>query len=123
MRIDADLLAAAAEGSRPIAHGAKRLRAWIKGLSAAEKDRWLLRALDDSDPALGAELRAAFRRTQSDAQSQTRRTAGDLRARADELRAKHRAAEASAKGRERTKAARARASAPDGGKRRGRDRR
>jgi hypothetical protein len=120
MRIDTDLLAAAAEGSRPIAHGAKQLRAWIKGLSAAEKDRWLLRALDDSDLALGAELRAAFRGTYSNAEAQTRRTAGDLRARADELRARHRTPRASVTSSAHTKLARARARAR---KRRARDRR
>lgn len=86
MRIDPDLLAAAAEGSRSIARGSKQLRAWIKRLSAAEKNRWLQRALDDSEPALGAELRAAFQKQHAAETSMTGRTAGELRARANELR-------------------------------------
>jgi hypothetical protein len=93
LRVDRDLLAAASEGSAAPAGDAKDLRAWVKARPIAEKDRWLLHAIQHPEAALGAELRATFRKGRSHGSSQPRRTAGELLARAEELREARKAAE------------------------------
>jgi hypothetical protein len=108
LRVDRDLIAAAAEASAAPPVDSKGLRAWVKARPIAEKDRWLLHAVEHPDAALGAELHAAFRKGRSNAGSQPRRTAGELLARAEELRQVRRAAEAVAAERARIAAARAR---------------
>jgi len=62
LRVDPDLLAAAAESSDPVRVSSNEVHAWIKARPPAEKDRWLLRAVDRPESALGTELLAAFRR-------------------------------------------------------------
>jgi hypothetical protein len=109
LRVDRDLLAAAAEASAAQAGDAKDLRAWVKARPIAEKDRWLLHAIEHPDAALGAELHAAFRKGRSNGGSQPRRTAGELLARAEALREAREAAEAVATERAQVAAARARA--------------
>ncbi|HVJ95129.1 MAG TPA: hypothetical protein VM580_35370 [Labilithrix sp.] len=108
LRIDCDLMAAAAEASRAPEGNSKELRAWAKALPAAEKDRWLLRAVDNPDAALGAELHAAFRKGRSSGSSEVRRTVGALLARANELRERREATGAVKRARARAVAARAR---------------
>lgn len=60
LRVDADLLAAAAQASPPRTVAdvpdAKELAAWIAKLPAKEKDRLLLRAAQGNEPQLGADL-------------------------------------------------------------------
>jgi hypothetical protein len=85
LRIDPDLLAAASEASGAEASDAKALRAWVKALPEAEKDRWLLRAADRPEAPLGGELLATFRRTQAPAERARPRTVAQLRARAEAL--------------------------------------
>ena len=61
LRLDEDLLAAAAEASADETNDSGALRAWALALPQRAKDQWLVRAIDDPDPALGAELRRDFR--------------------------------------------------------------
>lgn len=86
LRVDRDLLAAAAEASPAPVVSSKHLRAWVTALSGAEKERWLLHAIEHPDAALGAELGAAFRKTRTNGTSPARRTARELLVRADQLR-------------------------------------
>ena len=79
----------------------------------AEKDRWLLHAVDHPEAALGIELHAAFRKGCSNGISQQRRTAGELLARAAELREVRKGAEVVANERARVSAARARSKTLD----------
>ncbi|HVJ90547.1 MAG TPA: hypothetical protein VM580_12150 [Labilithrix sp.] len=108
LRIDCDLMAAAAEASRAPEGNSKELRSWAKALPAAEKDRWLLRAVDNPDAALGVELHAAFRKGRSSGSSEVRRTVGALLERVNELRERREAREAVKRARSRAVAARAR---------------
>lgn len=86
LRIDIDLVAAAARGSAAAREEGPPLRKWLAGLSVKEKDAWLRRALDEPDLALGGELLRKFRTTKG-AHSGTRRTVGELRALAESQRA------------------------------------
>jgi hypothetical protein len=86
LRIDIDLVAAAARGSVADKDGAP-LRRWLAGLSVKAKDAWLRRAVDEPDLALGGELLRAFQATTKGAHSGTRRTVGELRALAETQRA------------------------------------
>jgi len=85
LRVDRDLLAAAAEASTTPLGDTRDLRAWIKARSVAEKERWLLRAADRPETSLGVELLAAFRKARPNKSSAPRRTVGELLARAEEL--------------------------------------
>jgi hypothetical protein len=83
LRIDVDLVAAAASGSAAVTEDGAPLRRWLEALSVKEKDAWLRRAVDEPDLALGGELRRAFQATTKDEHSGTRRTVGRLRALAE----------------------------------------
>jgi hypothetical protein len=93
LRIDVDLLDAAASGSTAPAGEGKRFRAWVTHLPQEEKDTWLLRAATDPDLALGGELLRAFRATESRTAAVKRRTVADLRALAETQRAAQERAE------------------------------
>jgi len=71
LRIDVDLVAAAASSSAAATEDGVPLRRWLAALSAKEKDAWLKRAADEPDLALGGELLRAFRaaRTRRDTAS------------------------------------------------------
>lgn len=85
LRVDRDLMVAAAEGSQDDSLDAETLRSWIRARPAREKDRWLLKAIDDPSARIGTDLIAAFRREQP-APPTKPRTVSALLARADELR-------------------------------------
>ena len=92
LRLDRDLLAAAAEadpGTGGDTDEASRFRAWVEDLPAGEQRRWLLRAAAQPELLLGAELLTAFRRAHPPAAS-PRRTVGELLGRAAQLRATRR---------------------------------
>jgi hypothetical protein len=93
LRLDQDLLAAAAESDTEDRDEPDRFRAWIKRLPAQERERWLLRAADNPDLPLGSELLGEFRRAHPPVTS-GRRTVARLQARAEELRAARRRAAA-----------------------------
>lgn len=97
LRIDDDLLAAAATASPPETGDLDALRRWVLALTPAAKADWLTRAIDDPDLALGAELRRTFRRRNEKSISRPRRSVADLRAMADDMRAKRERTEALAK--------------------------
>ena len=61
LRIDADLIAAAADGSDQASDDCAALQKWVLALAPRAKDQWLRRAVDDPDLALGGELLRAFR--------------------------------------------------------------
>lgn len=83
--IDADLVAAAAEGSPPLADDLELLKAWVRKMPARTKDQWLVRAVEAPALPLGGQLLRAFRATQKPESNGTRRTFAQIRARADEL--------------------------------------
>ena len=61
LRIDADLISAAAEGSGQASDDRTALLRWALALAPRAKDDWLRRAIDDPELALGGELLRAFR--------------------------------------------------------------
>lgn len=85
LRIDVDLLAAAAAASAPEEDDWEALWAWTVGLAPNAKDEWLARALDDPDLSLGAELRRAFGSEKTAPPREGRRVA-ELRRVAEEMR-------------------------------------
>jgi hypothetical protein len=87
LRIDPDLLSAAAERSGSEVEDTGALHAWVAALSPLAKDQWLKRAVNEPDLALGAELRRTFRAGGTKVAASPR-TVAELRAAADELRAK-----------------------------------
>jgi hypothetical protein len=92
LRLDGDLLAAAAEadpGTGSASDEANRLRTWVEGLPVGEQQRWLLRAAAQPELPLGAELLTAFRRAHPPAAT-PHRTVGELLGRAAQLRATRR---------------------------------
>lgn len=107
LRIDRDLMAAAAEGSQDDSLNAEALRSWIRARPAREKDRWLLKTIDDPSARIGTDLIAAFRREQPVPRTKPR-TVSALLARADELRLLREGAEAKQAEKERRRAEAAR---------------
>jgi len=94
LRIDIDLVAAAASGSAAPTDEAAPFRRWLIGLSIRDKDAWLSRAAEDPGLALGGELLRAFRTTVRSARAGKRRTVAELRAGAVVQRAQREKAEA-----------------------------
>jgi hypothetical protein len=93
LRLDQDLLAAAAESDAEDRDEPGHFRAWVKSLPVQERGRWLLRAADNPDLQLGSELLGEFRREHPPV-TRGRRTVARLQARAEELRAARRRAAA-----------------------------
>jgi hypothetical protein len=110
LRLDRDLLAAAAEGGDQEDDEADRFRAWVKSLPVQERERWLLRAADNPDLPVGSELLGEFHRAHPPVTGRQRRTVMRLQERAEELRAARRraAAERAAQARAAAAAARSR---------------
>jgi hypothetical protein len=88
LRIDHDLVTAAAEGvpeEQITGLSREELNLWVSGLSASEKDRLFASLVEGDNPYLAAELhkRATTEmRRESKGKPSTRRTAGEIRARA-----------------------------------------
>jgi len=110
LRIDVDLVAAAASASAASTEDGAPFRRWLAALSAKERDAWLRRAADEPDLALGGELLRAFRATAKGEHAGARRTVGELRALAETQRGEREKAEAARakKARAATEAARQR---------------
>lgn len=106
--IDPDLLEAAAEASPASDLAPADLANWIKKLPVADKERWLLRAVEQPEQPLGGELIAAYRRQAPVPAQPARRTVAELRARADEVRQAREEAEARREARQRRRAEAAR---------------
>jgi hypothetical protein len=90
LRIDPDLLAAAAEAGVEDTGEGERFRSWVERLPAREHQQWLLRAADNLDLALGSALLAEFRRAHPAVAADQGRTVAQLLDRAEELRAERR---------------------------------
>ncbi|CAN5689053.1 hypothetical protein BH11MYX4_BH11MYX4_45620 [soil metagenome] len=83
LRIDEDLILAAAEGSDESSDDRTALTTWTLALSPRAKDEWLRRAVDDPDLALGGEMLRAFRANAKPARVTGRRTVAQLLAAAE----------------------------------------
>jgi hypothetical protein len=94
LRIDVDLIAAAAHGIARPSGERSAVRKWALALAPGVKDEWLRRAIDDPDLALGAEILRAFRVKARPAQANGRRTVGELLALAEGYREKRERAQA-----------------------------
>jgi hypothetical protein len=90
LRVDRDLLAAAAEAGVEDAGEMERFRNWVERLPARQQQRWLLRAADNLDLAVGSALLGEFRRAHPPLAADQRRTAAQLLDRAEERRAERR---------------------------------
>jgi hypothetical protein len=90
LRVDPDLLAAAAEAGVEDAGEMERFRSWVERLPAQEQQRWLLRAADNLDLALGSALLGEFRRAHPAVAADQGRTVAQLLDRAEERRAERR---------------------------------
>jgi hypothetical protein len=66
LRIDQDLLAVAAQSSGEEGDDGGRFREWVQQLPPSEQQRWLLRAADNPDLALGSLLLGEFRLRRAD---------------------------------------------------------
>jgi hypothetical protein len=93
LRIDVDLIAAAARASAAATEDSVPFRRWLLALSAKGKDAWLRRAADEPDLALGGELLRAFRATAKQERSGARRSVDELRALAESQAAEREKAE------------------------------
>lgn len=93
LRIDQDLVAAAAEGCSESDLDQAALRKWVQSLPAKEKDRWLTKAVGEPTIAIGTDLIAAFRR-KNPVGSGRQRTVSALLARAETLRTERQLVEA-----------------------------
>jgi hypothetical protein len=92
LRVDPDLLAAAAEAGVEDAGEMERFRNWVERLPAQEQQRWLLRAADNPDLAVGSALLGEFRRAHPPVAAHQGRTVAQLLDRAEERRAERRRA-------------------------------
>jgi hypothetical protein len=90
LRVDPDLLAAAAEAGIEDTGELERFRSWVARLPAREQQRWLLRAADNPDLAVGSALLGEFRRAHPLVAADQGRTVAQLLDRAEERRAERR---------------------------------
>jgi antitoxin (DNA-binding transcriptional repressor) of toxin-antitoxin stability system len=90
LRVDPDLLAAAAEAGIEDTGELERFRSWVERLPAREQQRWLLRAADNLDLAVGSVLLGEVRRAHPPVVAERGRTVAQLLERAEELRAERR---------------------------------
>ena len=90
LRVDPDLLAAAAETGVEDTGEMERFKNWVERLPEQEQQRWLLRAADNLDLALGSALLGEFRRAHPAVAAAQGRTVGQLLDRAEDRRAERR---------------------------------
>jgi hypothetical protein len=90
LRIDPDLLAAAAEAGVEDTGEMESFRNWVERLRAREQQQWLLRAADNLDLAVGSLLLGEFRRAHPPVAADQGRTVAQLLDRAEERRAERR---------------------------------
>ncbi len=86
LRIDEDLISAAAAAGSEQSDDRPALRKWVLALAPRAKDEWLRRAIDDPDLALGSELLRTFRAEAKPARAAGRRTVAELLASAEKQR-------------------------------------
>ena len=78
LRIDEDLISAAAADSGQVIDDRPALLKWARALTPSAKDDWLRRAIEEPTIALGAELGRAFRAEAPQAKAVGRRTVAEL---------------------------------------------
>jgi hypothetical protein len=88
LRIDGDLVTAAIAASPAVTDDSAAAREWALALDPREKDKWLERALNGPEIALGAELLRTFRQQTKPALPRSVRRAAELLATAEALREK-----------------------------------
>jgi hypothetical protein len=94
LRIDEDLISAAAEGSTGETDDRPALREWVLALPPRAKDAWLKRAVDNPDLALGGELLRTLRAGTKPGHVDRRRTVAELLANIETHRERRERAEA-----------------------------
>jgi len=90
LRVDRDLLATGAEAGVEDTGELDRFRSWVERLPPQEQQRWLLRAADNLDLAVGSALLGEFRRADPPLAADQGRTVGQVLDRAEERRAERR---------------------------------
>ena len=88
LRLDQDLLTAAAAASPALTNDSAAARRWLLALKPHAKDEWLERALTNPNLALGTELRRTFRQQTNAPLATPQRRAAELLAAAEEARTK-----------------------------------
>lgn len=86
LRLDHDLLNAAAAASPALTNDSASARRWLLALKPRAKDEWLERALTNPNLALGTELRRAFRHQTKTPLTSPQRRASELVATAEHAR-------------------------------------
>jgi hypothetical protein len=94
LRIDEDLISAAAEGCAGTNDDRRALHEWVLAFAPRAKDAWLKRAIDDPELALGAELLRTFRAEAKPGHVGRRRTVAELLASVETHRERRERAEA-----------------------------
>jgi hypothetical protein len=109
LRLDPDLVAAAADGAEALTIERADVERWVKKLPARDKDAWLVEAVLGPERPLH-DVVAAYRRSRTSAEGRPRRTVAQLLARREEVCGERMAREAVAREKKRVadKAARAR---------------
>lgn len=106
LRIDFDLIAAAAESSvmeQSAAPSRKRIDEWVRSLRSEDKDAIITRLIEGDDPHLSVEVRQRATRETTGASTtdkRARRTAGEILARAKTMRSERKKNEAEKRARE-----------------------
>ena len=90
LRVDSDLLAAAAEMDVEDTGELDRFRSWMERLPTRQQQRWLLQAAHSLDLAVDSALLGEFRRAHPPLAAEQGRTMEQLLARAEERRAERR---------------------------------
>lgn len=88
LRLDRDLLSAAAAASPALTDDSAAARRWLRAMKPRAKDEWLERALTNPNLALGTELRIAFRQQAKAPLASPQRRAAELVATAEDARKK-----------------------------------
>ena len=88
LRLDQDLLTAAAAASPALTNDSAAARRWLLALKPRAKDEWLERALTNPNLALGTELLRTFRQQTKTPLASPQRRAAELLATAEDVRTK-----------------------------------
>ena len=86
LRLDQDLLTAAAAASPALTNDSAAARRWLLALKPRAKDEWLERAITNPGLALGTELRRTFRQQTKTPLASPQRRAAELLATAEDTR-------------------------------------
>jgi hypothetical protein len=88
LRLDRDLLSAAAAASPARTNDSAAVRRWVHALAPSAKNSWLVRAINEPHLPLGTELLSAYRQQTETPPARPGRSVAELLATAEELHAK-----------------------------------